>query len=165
MFCVRGVSVNKTFTGLRNSEPTNSHGNVLRGSLSFMSLNARIAAVTRRSAVSGAEESDDESRRWAKRKQVNSNAQIIYPGVTTPYACIIRDVSSTGAKIEMVKNKFNPDGESSFIPAQFSLISPLDRTRVECTMMWRRGSSFGARFLSAMQQMPTPAKRSMIKRK
>ena len=127
-----------------------------------MSLSDRIAAVTRRASAIGADDTDDASRRFAKRKAINSGAQIIYPGVATPYACIIRDISTTGAKIEMVKNKFNPDGESGFIPAQFSLINPLDRTRVECAMMWRRGSAFGARFLGAVHQMPAPAKRSVF---
>ena len=66
----------------------------------------------------------------------------------------------------MSKNKFNPDGGSSFLPTYFTLIIPLDRTRVECQSMWRRGSFVGARFLGAVEHMAAPAKRvPMVKKK
>jgi hypothetical protein len=113
-----------------------------------MTFQSRIATMTRKSQV--IDETDlDSQRRWAKRKPTHNSGQILFDGVTTPYACVVRDISSTGVKIEMVKNKYNPDGGSDFLPNQFSLIMPLDRTRVECQSMWRRGSLVGGRFLGA----------------
>ncbi len=129
-----------------------------------MTFQNRIAAATRK-ATAGDETSADAQRRWAKRKPAHSQGQILFDGITTPYACLVRDISSTGAKIEMVKSKFNPDGCTSFVPAQFSLIMPLDRTRVECQSMWRRGSLLGARFLGAVTQLPAVRRTPMIKKK
>lgn len=120
-----------------------------------MSFQNRIAAATRRPAAA-ANEFEDSSRRWAKRKSVSNSGQILFDGITTPYACVVRDISSTGARLEMTRNKFNPDGASGFMPTYFTLIMPLDRTRVECQSMWRRGSFVGARFLGAVQIMPAP---------
>ena len=126
-----------------------------------MTLQNRIAAATRKPAVAQAAE----PRRWAKRKAVGSSGQILFDGITTPYACSVRDISSTGARLEMTCNKYNPDGASGFMPTYFTLIMPLDRIRVECQSMWRRGSFVGARFLGAVQQMPTPSRGPMIKKK
>jgi hypothetical protein len=96
---------------------------------------------------------------------MQSNGQILFEGVTTPYACVVRDISSTGAKIEMVRDKFNPDGAAGFLPTCFSLVLPLGRTRVECQSMWRRGSSIGVRFLGAVQQLPTPTRSTVLRRR
>jgi hypothetical protein len=128
-----------------------------------MTFQSRIATMTRKSQVADETELDSQ-RRWAKRKPTHNTGQILFDGVTTPYPCIVRDISSTGAKIEMLKGKYNPDGGSGFLPNQFSLIMPLDRTRVECQSMWRRGSFVGARFLGAVTQMPAQV-RSPLNRK
>jgi len=129
-----------------------------------MTFQNRIAAATRRSPIVD-DSSPAAQRRWANRKPMQSNGQILFDGVTTPYSCIVRDISSTGAKIEMMRDKFNPDGAAGFLPTCFSLIMPLGRTRVECQSMWRRGSSIGVRFLGAVQRLPTPKRCSMIRRK
>jgi hypothetical protein len=129
-----------------------------------MTFQNRIATITRKPQASD-ENSLESQRRWAKRKPTHNTGQIIFDGVTTPYACIVRDISSTGAKIEMVKGKYNPDGGSGFLPNQFSLIMPLDRTRVECQSMWRRGSFLGARFLGAVTQMAPVKRGPMIRKK
>ena len=129
-----------------------------------MTFQNRIAAATRRVQASD-ESTTDESRRWAKRKSVHNSGQVLFDGVTTPYACFVRDISSTGARLEMTKNKYNPDGGASFVPTYFTLIIPLDRTRVECQSMWRRGSFIGARFLGAVEQMPAPRRAPMMVKK
>jgi hypothetical protein len=129
-----------------------------------MTFQSRIATITRKSQA-GEEATLESQRRWAKRKPTHNTGQILFDGVTTPYACIVRDISSTGAKIEMARNKYNPDGGSSFLPTQFSLIMPLDRTRVECQSMWRRGSFVGARFLGAVTQLPAVKRAPMIRKK
>ena len=130
-----------------------------------MTFQNRIAAATRKVAVAANELAGDASRRWAKRKPVSNSGQILFDGITTPYGCIVRDISSTGARLEMTRNKFNPDGATAFVPTYFTLIMPLDRTRVECQSMWRRGSFVGARFLGAVEQLPTPTRSAMIRRK
>jgi hypothetical protein len=129
-----------------------------------MTFQSRIATITRKTQAS--EDADLESqRRWAKRKPAHNSGQILFDGVNTPYPCIVRDISSTGAKIEMVKGKYNPDGGSGFLPNQFSLTMPLDRTRVECQSMWRRGAFVGARFLGAVTHLPTATRSPMVRKK
>lgn len=130
-----------------------------------MSLQNRIAAATRRPTAGVVDESAEGTRRWAKRKPVNSNGQILFDGSTTPHACLVRDISSTGAKIEVQKTKYNSDGSTGFVPTYFTLAIPLDRTLVECQSMWRRGSFMGVRFLGAVRQMEKPAQRVSIRNK
>ena len=129
-----------------------------------MSFQNRIAAATRKSAVVEVVV-DDGSRRWAQRKITHNNGQVLFDGITTPYGCMVRDISSTGVRLEMTRNKFNPDGASGFIPTFFTLIIPFDRTRVECQSMWRRGSLVGARFLGAVERLPAIVKRMPMMQK
>jgi hypothetical protein len=129
-----------------------------------MTFQSRIATITRKSQASDETELESQ-RRWAKRKPTHNSGQILFDGVTTPYACTVRDISSTGAKLEMVKSKYNPDGGADFLPNQFSLIMPLDRTRVECQSMWRRGSFVGVRFLGAVSHAPAPIRSPSIRKK
>jgi hypothetical protein len=129
-----------------------------------MTFQSRIATIARKTQASDETELESQ-RRWAKRKPTHNSGQILFDGVNTPYPCVVRDISSTGAKIEMVKGKYNPDGGSSFLPNQFSLIMPLDRTRVECQSMWRRGAFVGARFLGAVAHMPAVVRTPSIRKK
>ena len=130
-----------------------------------MSFQNRIAAATRRAPVIAAETAGDSTRRWAKRKPVSDSGQILFDGISTPYGCFVRDISSTGARLEMTRNKYNPDGVSGFVPTYFTLIIPLDRTRVECQSMWRRGAFMGVRFLGAVEVMPAPVRSIMARKK
>ena len=131
-----------------------------------MSLQNRIAAATRKPASALDTVIEDSSRRWAQRKSAHNSAQILFDGITMPFSCLVRDISSTGVRLEMTKNKYNPDAATGFVPTYFSLLIPLDRTRVECQSMWRRGSFIGARFLGAVTQLPASAKREpMLPRK
>ena len=130
-----------------------------------MTLQNRIAAATRKPAASADEMTADHTRRWARRKAVSNGGQILFDGITTPYACLVRDISSTGAKLEMTKNKFNADASSAFVPTYFTLIMPIDRTRVECQSMWRRGSFLGARFLGAVEVMPVQTRTPLTRKK
>lgn len=129
-----------------------------------MTFQSRIAAATRRPATAATTEGEDASRRWAKRKPTHNAAQLVFEGMTTPHACVVRDISSTGAKIEILKSKFNSEGSTSFLPTYFTLIVPTDRTSVDCQSMWRRGSFMGVRFLGAVRQMERPAPRTSIRR-
>lgn len=122
-----------------------------------MSLQNRMAAATRKSAVQLA---DDErevlNKRWAKRKPASTPAKILFDGISTPFECTVRDISSTGAQIEMGRNKFNPDGSSEAVPNHFTLLIPLDRIAVDCQSMWRRGTRLGVKFTSMVRALPQP---------
>lgn len=122
-----------------------------------MSFQNRLAAATRKSAAQLADgERETLNKRWAKRKPASTPAKILFDGISTPFECTLRDISSTGAQIEMTRNKFNPDGSSDTVPNHFTLIIPLDRIAVDCLSMWRRGSRLGVKFTSMVRAIPPP---------
>jgi hypothetical protein len=131
-----------------------------------MSFQNRLAAATRKSAAASTiVDADDLNRRWARRKPSQTPAQIKFDGITVPFECVVRDISSTGAKLEMARTKFNPEASHEAIPNQFSLIIPLDRIVVDCLSMWRRGSKLGVKFMGAVRQLPPPPKPILRKSK
>jgi hypothetical protein len=120
-----------------------------------MSLQNRMAAVVRRAAA--LDDMDDRAnQRWARRKPASTPAKILFDGITTPYECLVRDISSTGVQIEMCRTKLNPEGSTDAIPHHFTLIITLDRTAVECHSMWRRGAKLGARFTGMVRTIAQP---------
>lgn len=122
-----------------------------------MTFQSRLAAATRKSAAQLADnEQEVLNKRWAKRKPASTPAKLLFDGISTPFECTVRDISSTGAQIEMAKNKFNPDGNSEAVPNHFTLIIPLDRIAVDCQSMWRRGTRLGVKFTSMVRAIPQP---------
>jgi hypothetical protein len=122
-----------------------------------MSFHDRFAAATRKSAAALVEADQDAlNKRWAKRKPSTTTAKILFDGISTPIECVLRDISSTGAQIEMTKNKYNADGSPDAVPNHFTLLIPLDKIAVDCQSMWRRGSRLGVRFTGVVRQLPPP---------
>lgn len=54
-------------------------------------------------------------------------------------ACLIRHQSEIGATLEV--------GSATELPAQFTLLITADRTRQNCTIIWRTGKLIGVKFL------------------
>jgi hypothetical protein len=87
-------------------------------------------------------------RRFAKRKAVATNALIVSPDINVPIACMVRDISSTGARLELIKSVENPLGGRAKLPGTFTINLRLDRMEVDCAIVWRNGAFVGVRFLS-----------------
>lgn len=121
-----------------------------------MTFQSRLAAAVRRPTGVAGTQAQAPNNRWARRKPASTPAKILFDGITTPFECTVRDISSTGAQIEMNRTKLNPEGSSGAVPNDFTLIVTLDRTAVECRSMWRRGSKLGVRFMGVVQQLPPP---------
>ena len=75
--------------------------------------------------------------RAAPRVRVMKSAKIEYGGVKIP--CVIRDLSVTGAALEISEL-------SGRIPATFNLIMPDDGLRLACHVVWRREFKIGVAF-------------------
>ena len=75
--------------------------------------------------------------RIAPRYRVSKPAQIEYGGDKT--ACTIRDLSETGAALE-VSNFVGP------VPAAFTLLIPEDRLKLPCRVVWRSAFKIGVTF-------------------
>ncbi|WP_024510182.1 PilZ domain-containing protein [Bradyrhizobium sp. ARR65] len=77
--------------------------------------------------------------RIAPRYRVNKRATIDYGG--DKYPCTVRDISSTGAALEL------PD--SMIIVRrvkEFTLLIPEDRLRLSCRVVWQRDFRMGVTF-------------------
>jgi PilZ domain len=74
--------------------------------------------------------------RIAPRHRVNKPAKIEYGG--DKVACTIRDISVTGAALEI--------SGIDRIPAEFTLIVPEDRLKLPCRVVWRREFRIGVTF-------------------
>ncbi|MCP4620636.1 MAG: PilZ domain-containing protein [Bradyrhizobium sp.] len=75
--------------------------------------------------------------RIAPRFRVSKPAQIDYGGDKTP--CIIRDLSLTGAALEL-------SDRSATIPQAFTLIVPDDKLKLPCRVVWRTAFRMGVTF-------------------
>ena len=75
--------------------------------------------------------------RIAPRYRMSKSAQIDYGGDKTP--CTIRDLSVTGAAIEL-------SDLSAILPATFTLIVPEDKLKLPCRVVWRKGYRMGVTF-------------------
>lgn len=87
-------------------------------------------------------------RRFAKRKGVATNALIISPDISAPIACMVRDISPTGARLELIQSVDNPLGGRAKLPGTFTIHLRLDRMEVDCGIVWRNGAFVGIRFLA-----------------
>ncbi len=74
--------------------------------------------------------------RVAPRVRVMKAAKINYGG--DEYACVVRDISSTGAALEL--------SDLIRIPDEFTLIMPDERLKLLCRVVWRRDYRIGVRF-------------------
>jgi hypothetical protein len=75
--------------------------------------------------------------RIAPRFRVTKSAQIEYGGDKTP--CTIRDLSATGAALEL-------SDLAARIPAAFTLIVPEDGLKLPCHVVWRTAFRLGVAF-------------------
>ena len=75
-------------------------------------------------------------RRSSPRTKTLKGAQISWPSGSA-VKCIVRNLSETGAKIEV----------HSPVPATFDLVFDLDHSRRSCRVVWRKEPMMGVRFL------------------
>lgn len=75
-------------------------------------------------------------RRSSPRIKTLKGAQISWP-TGSAVKCIVRNLSETGAKIEV----------HSPIPATFDFVFDSDQTRKSCRVVWRKESMIGVGFI------------------
>ena len=75
-------------------------------------------------------------RRSSPRTKTLKGAQIFWPAGSA-VKCIVRNLSETGAKIEV----------HSPVPAAFELVFDSDRSRHSCRVVWRKEPMVGVRFI------------------
>lgn len=118
---------------------------------------ARVSAfvgaprVRRPTLVSQAIAHDE--RRFSRRRTAEARAFIFAPGLTEPQPCLVKDQSTTGARVRL-----DPTGKDHVaigeIPENFTLVLQLDRVSLDCNVAWRREKSLGVRFTSPARFLP-----------
>ncbi|MEZ5854160.1 MAG: PilZ domain-containing protein [Hyphomicrobiaceae bacterium] len=88
------------------------------------------------------------SRRQSACIQGSINAERLSEAVP----CVIRDLSATGARLEIVKGDRKAFTSEEWIPDRFMLAFRLERTEVDCEIIWQKGGVIGVRFLSLPRQ-------------
>jgi hypothetical protein len=66
--------------------------------------------------------------------------QVIFNNRFSTMDCVVRDLTETGARLEL--------GGDSTLPPAFELYLPLRQRRYQVEMVWKRGSACGVRFMS-----------------
>jgi PilZ domain-containing protein len=77
------------------------------------------------------------NRRISPRTRTLKGAQIIWPN-GAPVRCIVRNISETGAKLEV----YDPVLQNTF-----DLVFDLDQLRRSCHVVWRKEPLIGVKFL------------------
>lgn len=82
------------------------------------------------------EDSPENLRSDQRRKQLKA-AIIAFQNRHSTIPCRLRDISNTGAKIEV---------ESPHVPDTFELLIELDGLECDCEVVWRKNNLIGVRF-------------------
>lgn len=77
-----------------------------------------------------------QEHRAAQRRRMLKAATISFGGGAID--CIVRNLSETGASLEVI----SPVG----IPDRFTLVVDADRSKLPCRIVWRREKRIGVRF-------------------
>ena len=128
-----------------------------------MSLAARISKVLARPVAGPAVASDADERRWAKRKARNLPAWLSSDRLQASVPCVILDMSSTGAKLEIGAGRQSPVASADGLPDSLALVIASDEIQVACKVAWRNGAQLGVRFSGISQPRPRP--RVVVKRR
>ncbi len=83
-------------------------------------------------------------RRAVERFSARDLSEIIAGGMREAVTCMVRNLSSAGAMIEVAR---------SDIPQRFVLVNHARRQRALCAVVWRQGRRVGVRFISPLRQM------------
>jgi PilZ domain len=131
-------------------------------------MNSRVPAVLETSADSADENlaasALGDERRWSSRRPTVLAGTIFSDRLAGGATCVVRDLSATGALIELRNSKTSVRD----LPDTFALVLLHDNSEVRCEVAWRQPTSIGVRFLGGFKALPVrskpkvqaPAKRS-----
>ena len=103
----------------------------------FFALNNQKAAASGTQSLSLRSNLMD-NKRGTPRKRALKSGKIIYAGGSFSIDCIIRDLSDTGARLQVPTTVTIPDS--------FILVDAHAGVRRAATVVWRRGDRMGVRF-------------------
>ena len=114
-----------------------------------MSLKAPPAALPLRAAGQKVD-----NRRFAQRKPRSLPGLLLSERLQSPVVCIVRDLSSTGGRIEIVAGRGGSVRSADDLPEHVTLFMVTDEMEVDCQVMRREGIFAGVRFTSTSRLRP-----------
>ncbi|MEZ5923105.1 MAG: PilZ domain-containing protein [Hyphomicrobiaceae bacterium] len=107
-------------------------------------------------------------KRRARRKSVNLAGEVS-DGSQQSFSCIVQDMSAMGAMLELHAQSGRRTGTEIQLPERFFLVieNLLERSVVECYVMWQRGHRAGVQFIGPIDTTAKklPARRPSNKSK
>jgi hypothetical protein len=100
--------------------------------------------------------------RFARRRPSRTPAVVAHRDLPQPLNVVIRDSSSSGARLELMPGK-GVTPASDRLPSRFTLHVPLDRAMVECEVAWRKGTFLGVRYVTPTHTHPRPMRQRQVK--
>jgi hypothetical protein len=91
--------------------------------------------------------------RRGRRRRVFKGGIVAFNDRRSTLACVVRDVSETGAHLRVEGSMNAPD--------TFELIIDLDGLEADCEVVWRKGSEVGVRFRSPPRRF-TPRRTQVV---
>lgn len=104
-----------------------------------------------------------DERRWSMRKKSIIAGLVVSDRLQGTASCIVRDLSATGAQVDLKLTKTCVVGSVNGLPDQFIIVMPRENAEVPCEIAWRRGQSVGVRFIGGFR--PIPVKPVIAKKK
>jgi hypothetical protein len=87
--------------------------------------------------------------RFAPRRNSQIPAQIYFDGTVTSVPCLIKDMSTTGAKLELKNGWDNPFRSSASDMDRIRLVVRMDRVMYDCKIIRRGDTELGVKFIAA----------------
>lgn len=130
-----------------------------------MSYKSRLAAISAKAPSGRFAGSLLDERRWALRKSGIISGHLISDRLQGSVGCIVRDVSATGAKIQVQQGRGSVVTTPATLPDTFILVLEHEEIEVACAIAWRGAYDVGVRFSSPMKHLPKRPKRPLGKKK
>jgi hypothetical protein len=127
--------------------PTKTDGEVAHWSSRLKSCAAKAVAV---------ESAGDVNKRWAQRKASAIPAFISHERLPGAVACVIRDSSSSGARVQLGESQKSVTVDDLPDAFKLSVMRNREYSEVECLVVRRYGDSVGVRYTGQFRTMTMP---------
>ena len=107
-----------------------------------------MRAQEARRANSASVEATGSDKRFAPRRKGMTPALIYFDGTTVSVPCLIKDMSATGAKLELRNGWDNPFRSSASDMDRIRLVVRMDRVMYDCKIIRRGDTELGVKFAS-----------------
>ncbi|MEQ1715260.1 MAG: PilZ domain-containing protein [Hyphomicrobium sp.] len=88
-------------------------------------------------------------KRFAPRRKGQTPALVYLNGGSGSFPCLIRDTSSTGARLELQAGWDNPFSAGVSLNDRVTLVVRMDRVVYECKIVRRSETELGVKFVAA----------------